>query len=35
MSPIHLWLNVAVLLVLVGGATFLTCLTSTTWFNDD
>lgn len=35
MSAIHLWINVAVVLAIVGAATFLTCLTSTTWFGDE
>jgi hypothetical protein len=35
MSPIHLWLNLAVVLAIVGAATFFTCLSSTTWFGDE
>jgi hypothetical protein len=35
MSAIHLWLNLATLLMFVGLATFFSCLDSTTWFGDD
>jgi hypothetical protein len=31
---IDLWLNVAMVLCLVGAATFFTCLRSTTWWDD-
>lgn len=34
-QQINLWLNIAVLLCIVGAATFLTCLGSTTWYGDD
>jgi len=30
-DKLHLWLNIAVVLVIVGTATFLTCLGSTNW----
>ena len=30
-DELHLWLNVAVVLVIAGTVMFLTCLGSTTW----
>lgn len=30
-DELHLWLNIAVVLVIVGVAAFLSCLSSTTW----
>lgn len=33
-DAIHLWLNIAVLFVFVGLASFFSCLSSTTWYDD-
>ena len=30
-DEIHLWLNIAVVLAIVGAVAFLSCLSSTTW----
>jgi hypothetical protein len=32
---LHTWLNIAVLLVIVGAATFASCLGSTTFWGDE
>jgi hypothetical protein len=32
---LHLWLNIAVVLAIVGTATFLTCLGSTNYWGDE
>lgn len=32
---IHVWLNIAVLLAIVGAATFASCLGSTTFWGDE
>lgn len=31
---IHVWLNVAVLLTVAGIVSFVSCLSSTTWFDE-
>lgn len=34
-NAIHVWLNVAAMLALVGFVVYLSCLSSTTWFGED
>lgn len=34
-QKLNLWLNLAVLLCIVGVAAFISCLGSTTWYGDD
>lgn len=34
-NTLNIWLNVAAMLSLTGFIIYITCLSSTTWFNED